>query len=32
VVIFLSLLEMLTDGVIGLLVGLGKNNFWVTKK
>jgi segregation and condensation protein A len=32
VVIFLSLLEMLTDGIVGLLVGLGKNNFWVTRK
>ena len=32
VVVFLALLELMTSGEVSLIVGVGKNNFWVEKK
>ena len=32
VVVFLALLELLTSGDVRLVLGLGKNNFWVERK
>ncbi|MGE5356361.1 MAG: segregation and condensation protein A [Deltaproteobacteria bacterium] len=32
VVVFLALLEMLTEGIIRLISGLGQNNFWIEKR
>ncbi|MBK7094695.1 MAG: segregation/condensation protein A [Saprospiraceae bacterium] len=32
VVVFLAMLELLTSGDIKLVLGIGKNNFWIEKK